>query len=764
MRPYELLWKFDCDGSVISVAGTPNLSTICAGTVGRKLFLLDQNGQPLWSEPYEVDNEIWATAISDDGQLIGVGTAEKNPTDGTLYVLGRDRSLIWSQRIYAPVWGVSFSNSGSILAASTWVDNQVYRYKRGADGYEEHSRTRVPGTHGVYGIRLTANGQLCVVAAYEDGIFVLDETGSVIGRLESNEGFYNLAAARDTGTLFVGTRPGVFWSFQPNEEIIPRTSRRVSERPICGMSSVANGSLVACGSFDGRLLLVDSSGDLVWDYQTKGEVWSTAISSDGSLVVAASGDHSVTAVRNRCTSPVIEEISSLQKMVFASGGTIPEVTLRSLTDMYIRCGLARYGYSQLKRLLNSRSGVVLIRTELKRLLETLVATGETEPSTHFHLGEILAEEKKFWEAVKQFQEASRAPELRSTAQQRAAKCFSELRLNTAATSAWRQSRESHLDDNARSILFILARSFEDVGSWKEAAKIYEMVLSWDADFRNSWEKLAMARQFKRNHAQVKAEPLVDYTGATISLLGPDAPRAIDVALEGVVQARSREVPIETGSHLRVQNIVTELLDDPEFSRGIRRDIGALDYNVQLFLRYDYGLPEDEMKKFLETVNALPLIKEHLSKTDIAASLDIGCATGRYPLLLTRLGFQASGIDIEARSIEYCTKRSEAQTWPRYVCGDACDIEKFFEPKSFDVITCMMGTFDHIPRNKQLQLMKKVLTRLRDDGIVIISVWDTECPHLAYLSIYDEAQKERIRENSRTRLEMTNLLTEAGLLH
>ncbi|MCL5020772.1 MAG: hypothetical protein M1339_03735, partial [Bacteroidetes bacterium] len=41
--------------------------------------------------------------------------------------------------------------------------------------------------------------------------------------------------------------------------------------------------------------------------------------------------------------------------------------------------------------------------------------------------------------------------------------------------------------------------------------------------------------------------------------------------------------------------------------------------------------------------------------------------------------------------------------------------------------------------------------------------DTECPHLAYLSIYDEAQKERIRENSRTRLEMTNLLTEAGFL-
>jgi len=138
--------------------------------------------------------------------------------------------------------------------------------------------------------------------------------------------------------------------------------------------------------------------------------------------------------------------------------------------MYIQSGLARYGYSQLRRLLNSRSGVVLIRTELKRLLETLVQTGDTEPSTHFHLGEILSDEKKFWEAVKQFQEASRAPELRSIAQQRAARCFSELRLNTAATSAWRQSRESHLDDNARSILFILARSFEDIGSWKEAAK------------------------------------------------------------------------------------------------------------------------------------------------------------------------------------------------------------------------------------------------------------------------------------------------------
>jgi len=90
------------------------------------------------------------------------------------------------------------------------------------------------------------------------------------------------------------------------------------------------------------------------------------------------------------------------------------------------------------------------------------------------------------------------------------------------------------------------------------------------------------------------------------------------------------------------------------------------------------------------------------------------------------------------------------------------LEKYFDRSiAFDVITCMMGTFEHIPIEDQDLLIKSILPRLKPGGVAIISVWDVECPHLSYLSIYDESQKELIRRNSKTRLEMKQLFEKSG---
>ena len=221
--------------------------------------------------------------------------------------------------------------------------------------------------------------------------------------------------------------------------------------------------------------------------------------------------------------------------------------------------------------------------------------------------------------------------------------------------------------------------------------------------------------------------------------------------------------IRRGDREAVEETVVDLLADKDFSRGIKRDIEQLEYDVQLFVKYDFGLPEDEMKKFLETVNALPNIKRRSDLASMQRSLDIGSATGRYPTLLHRLGFQAYGIDIEKQAIEYSIrKRGASAEWPRFICGDARHLDDHLDHGLyFDVITCMMGTFDDIPRTGQAALVNKIRGRLVPSGIAIISVWDVECPHLAYLSIYDEVQKELIRQNSRTRDEMQELFRGAG---
>ena len=324
--------------------------------------------------------------------------------------------------------------------------------------------------------------------------------------------------------------------------------------------------------------------------------------------------------------------------------------------LYLKYQLASYGYARLTQFFREHPDYIF-HDELRRFLEATVSSESPDPQSHFYYATLLADEKRYLDAVRQFQMAARSPLLRSSAQRKAAECFSELRLNTAATSAWRQSREQHLDDAARNVLFMLARSYEDCGDWKAAAKIYEMVLSWDADFRNSWDKLNVARSFFSGVNLGRDGGTKDYTGVTVSLLGPDAPRDIEESLTGVIKARSREALIQTGDRQRVQSAVKHLLADEVFSSGIRRDIAQLGYDLQMFMKYDFGLPEDEMKKFLETVNAHPHFEKQRHR-GAPRSLDVGSATGRYPLLLAQLGFQAYGLDIEEKAIDYSRRKTK----------------------------------------------------------------------------------------------------------
>ena len=133
--PYEELWSYLCAGSVISVSATPNCSLISATTVSCDLHLLDVNGRAVWPKPAKLDNEGWATSISADGRLVAVGTANKNPADGTVYVFDQKQSLIWSETIGSPVWSVNLSGDGRYLVVSSW-NNHVYRFVRRGEKYD----------------------------------------------------------------------------------------------------------------------------------------------------------------------------------------------------------------------------------------------------------------------------------------------------------------------------------------------------------------------------------------------------------------------------------------------------------------------------------------------------------------------------------------------------------------------------------------------------------------------------------------------------
>lgn len=760
--PFHQTWCHVCDSSVISVAATPNCSIVSAATVSRHLVLLSGDGRPLWEKPVELDNEAWSTAISADGSLIAAGTANKKPADGKVYVFDRERRPVWSHTVGAPVWSVDLSRDGGVLVFTSW-DNSAYRYIRKGGTYKQEGVMQIPEAKGLYGISLSADGQYCAFCAYNLGIVILDNNWQQSSVVSDPTGLYNIAFSRTRGEFAAGMRDGGALILPLSNPDGAHRTGRVAARAACGISVTDDGELLALGSFDGRLYLATRNGETLWSYSTDGEVWSSAMSSDGAKVCIGSGDHSVRMFHSDCNSSAFSEIrlteATLSCQITHHQATHREMAVARLIELYLQTGLVQYGCDQLAKLLVRSTEEYLIRGHLQRLLELDIAAHPHHYESHFRLGQLLKNTDTY-RAAHHYQQAANDPELRSSALANAGECFSELHFPTATSSCFRRAREQHMDADSERVLYALGRSYEDQGRWSEAASHYELLVSWNASYRDTWDRLQKLTSLREPASRQYDWKRVDYTGLTASLLGPDTPRVgeVDRSLLDVIHARTEEILMAPGERLAMESIVDDLVKNESYMRGISGL--ELEYSLEAFLKYDYSLPEDEVKKFLETVHMLFLLKPlFLEKARIKTSLDIGAATGRYPTLFANFGIRAQGLDREATAIDYAKSKVGDKEWPKFYVGDARKLQ--FDDNSFDLVTCMMGTFAHIPRVDQPQVLANILRVLRPGGTFVISTWDTECEHLAYLSMYNETQKDLIRKNTPLQSEMSELLVQAA---
>lgn len=753
--PFSELWRVPCESSVIGVAATPNCSLISAATVGRRLHLLDGDGVRLWDSPQELDHEGWCTALSADGSLVSVGTASKKPMAGTVYVFDRRKRLIWSMPVGAPVWSISLSADGSTLAFGSW-NNKVYRCVRTGDGYRHSDTWQAPDdARGIYGVELADDGSSCAANAYDCGLFVLDAGWRPRQVYDRPTGFYNVDRASVTGELVAGLRDGRAVLVSTDET--PTETAVVSPRPVCGVAISDDGGLIALGSFDGNLYLTTRTGDVLWQCPTGGEVWSVTMSADGSLICLGSGDHLVRLLHNECSAAAVTEIRATESQLHDAWGTRLEATCSRLATLYLRHGIVEYGARVLRAAADGSADPAIVAESLEGMLNADVSAYPEHVASHYELGRVLAGSYRFAEAAHHFQEAARSSTYRSRALTRAGDAFRELGMETAAQSCFRRSRESSLDSDAQMILYNLGRSYEDQRLWSEAAKHFELLVAWNARYRDVLGRLEKLQSLNVPAYTEYPWERVDYTGLTASLLGPDTPRIHEVEepLLPIVVARTAEILMEEGERSRMHRTVAELLSEPVID--IRTERAGLEYTIDMFLKYDYSLPEDQLLKALEAVTLFSVI----DGASIRRSLDIGTATGRYPALLARRQVEAYGIDHEPDALAYAqSKLPPDAEWPKFLEGDALKLT--FTESPVDLVTCMMGTFSHIAREEHERALAKFANLLGEGGRLVVSTWDIECDFLTYLSMYSEDQKERIRANSPTRTGLRRLFDSIGL--
>jgi SAM-dependent methyltransferase len=103
------------------------------------------------------------------------------------------------------------------------------------------------------------------------------------------------------------------------------------------------------------------------------------------------------------------------------------------------------------------------------------------------------------------------------------------------------------------------------------------------------------------------------------------------------------------------------------------------------------------------------------------ALDIGCGcSGRFIDLLRSHGFEVEGLDLSPRMLELARRRHPGVT---FHAGDICDWQL---PRQYDFITAWDSIW-HVRLAMQEPLMRKIMTGLAPDGVLIFSMGGLDQP-------------------------------------
>ncbi|AZD29881.1 methyltransferase domain-containing protein [Pseudomonas chlororaphis] len=747
--PYSELWSRNFGSPVVSLAITPDAALLAVACRNRQLTVLTQDYELRWSQRFADD--ISAIAIS-PGCHVAVGTQRGADGSGSVYLFDAEGQELFSAFLASAACSVSLTADGSGLTITcknqtrhlvSRVDNR-YQLSQAADRHQENTGHLADSGHA--DIVLTIKGRV---------LCVLDQHARHLATHELPDPALKCALSHDANAGIVALENGAAALVHGDHPEHLQQTAVITSR---GISSVAisRGGTAVVGSPAGTLHVLNRQGKQLWSRQVDGEVWATAISENGSLVVSGCTDGTVKWLANHAHDACNGHMSALQ--LAAERLPNPSEQLVAVTETLAslgQMGLSEYAVNWLHEGSLGLSKDTLEKLTIKLLSEE-VQLFPRHYTSHFLLAQAYQRHQDWHQAARHFTWAGQDERMKLKSFTLAGESFLQAGLNFAAKSAFRRARELTVTEEAKKTIYTLGRIHEEQGSIAEAQKYYEVVFTLSPNYLDVCARLKNLNQQPSPIASPPGGEDKDwYASLILDLLKPASQRDFDLGPQDcAVHPRTTELASVAEHRKRLLSVLAEFsLDNVDKAADAR-----LDYDVAAYMRYDCSVPEDEAKKSLELVNMLDCLKHY---GPFRKSLDIGAATGRYPTLLAQQGIQAFGVDLEPMAVEYARQKTSGALNPHFHQGDARALP--FESTQFDLITCMMGTAAHFPRQDFPTVMSEIHRCLVPGGYCVISTWDIECPHLTYLSIYSHEQKELMRQNAVSRADVSEIATAQGFV-
>jgi SAM-dependent methyltransferase len=110
------------------------------------------------------------------------------------------------------------------------------------------------------------------------------------------------------------------------------------------------------------------------------------------------------------------------------------------------------------------------------------------------------------------------------------------------------------------------------------------------------------------------------------------------------------------------------------------------------------------------------------------ALDLGCGEGRHTVLLARLGYAVTALDLEPLALEKARAAARrAGVRAAFVTGNALDLR--FPDGAFDVVLDY-GVFHHVVTRDWTRYRKEIRRVLAPGGHLVLSVFSTKFKHHA----------------------------------
>ena len=115
-------------------------------------------------------------------------------------------------------------------------------------------------------------------------------------------------------------------------------------------------------------------------------------------------------------------------------------------------------------------------------------------------------------------------------------------------------------------------------------------------------------------------------------------------------------------------------------------------------------------------------------------LDLGCGNGRLYKILKNKKVEYTGIDISEKLIEIAKKEfnfTEGFPKPKFIVEDVLNLSPRLKDQEFDTIFAV-AFLHHIPsKDLHLKVLKKCFEVLKENSLIILSVWNLRQPQLIW---------------------------------